>query len=85
MGREKTTLLRLLLGEITPDEGDVRVGANVQIAYYDQQREQLDPERTVFEIVGGGQRHGDLERPHAARSRVICATSCSPTSARGRR
>jgi ATP-binding cassette subfamily F protein uup len=53
-GAGKTTLLRLLLGEITPDEGDVRHGANVQIAYYDQQREQLDPERTVFETVGEG-------------------------------
>jgi ATP-binding cassette subfamily F protein uup len=53
-GAGKTTLLRLLLGEITPDEGEVRHGANVQIAYYDQQREQLDPERTVFETVGEG-------------------------------
>jgi ATP-binding cassette subfamily F protein uup len=53
-GAGKTTLLRLLLGEIPPDEGEVRRGANVQIAYYDQQREQLDPERTVFETVGEG-------------------------------
>jgi ATP-binding cassette subfamily F protein uup len=53
-GAGKTTLLRLLLGEIMPDEGEVRHGANVQIAYYDQQREQLDPERTVFETVGEG-------------------------------
>jgi ABC transport system ATP-binding/permease protein len=53
-GAGKTTLLRLLLGEITPDEGEVRHGANVQIAYYDQQREQLDPERTVFDTVGEG-------------------------------
>jgi len=53
-GAGKTTLLRLLLGEIEPDEGEVRRGANVQVAYYDQQREQLDPERTVFETVGDG-------------------------------
>jgi len=53
-GAGKTTLLRLLLGEIEPDEGDVRRGANVQVAYYDQQREQLDPERTVFETIGDG-------------------------------
>ena len=53
-GAGKTTLLRLMLGQLTPDEGDVRVGANVQIAYYDQQREQLDPERTVFDTVGEG-------------------------------
>jgi ATP-binding cassette subfamily F protein uup len=50
----KTTLLRVLLGELEPDAGDVRRGANVEIAYYDQQREQLDPERTVFDTVGEG-------------------------------
>ena len=53
-GAGKTTLLRLLLGEIEPDEGEVRHGANIQVAYYDQQREQLDPERTVFDTVGEG-------------------------------
>jgi ATP-binding cassette subfamily F protein uup len=53
-GAGKTTLLRLLLGEIAPDSGEVRRGANVQVAYYDQQREQLDPERTVADTVGDG-------------------------------
>jgi ATP-binding cassette subfamily F protein uup len=53
-GAGKTTLLRLLLGEIAPDEGEVRPGANVQVAYYDQQREQLDPDRTVFDTIGEG-------------------------------
>jgi ATP-binding cassette subfamily F protein uup len=53
-GAGKTTLLRLLIGELAPDAGTVRHGANVQIAYYDQQREQLDPERTVVDTVGEG-------------------------------
>jgi ATP-binding cassette subfamily F protein uup len=53
-GAGKTTLLRLLIGELDPDSGEVRQGANVRIAYYDQQREQLDPDRTVFETVGEG-------------------------------
>ncbi len=53
-GAGKTTLLRLLLGELPPDSGVVRHGANVQIAYYDQQREQLDPELTVFDTIGDG-------------------------------
>ncbi len=53
-GVGKTTLLRMLLGELTPDEGEVRRGANVQVAYYDQQREQLDPEQTVFDTIGQG-------------------------------
>jgi ABC transport system ATP-binding/permease protein len=53
-GAGKTTLLRLLLGELDPDTGTVRHGANVQVAYFDQQREQLDPERTVVDTVGEG-------------------------------
>jgi ABC transport system ATP-binding/permease protein len=53
-GAGKTTLLRLLLGEELPDQGEVRRGANVESAYYDQQREQLDPGRTVFDTIGDG-------------------------------
>jgi ATP-binding cassette subfamily F protein uup len=50
-GSGKTTLLRLLLGETAPDSGEVKHGARLQVAYFDQQREQLDPERTVAESV----------------------------------
>ncbi|MBP7777663.1 MAG: ATP-binding cassette domain-containing protein [Acidobacteria bacterium] len=53
-GAGKTTLLRLLLGDLAPDTGTVRHGSNVQVAYYDQQREQLDPDRTVVDTVGDG-------------------------------
>jgi ATP-binding cassette subfamily F protein uup len=53
-GAGKTTLLRLVLGELLPDSGTVRRGANVEVAYYDQQREQLDPDRSVFDTVGDG-------------------------------
>jgi ATP-binding cassette subfamily F protein uup len=53
-GSGKTTLLRMLIGEQPPDAGGVRRGANVLIAYYDQQREQLDPERTVFDTIADG-------------------------------
>jgi ATP-binding cassette subfamily F protein uup len=53
-GAGKTTLLRLLVGEIAPDSGEVRRGANVAIAYFDQQREQLDPQRTVVDTVADG-------------------------------
>ncbi len=53
-GVGKTTLLKMLVGELPPDSGTVEIGTNVQIAYYDQQREQLDPERTVVETVGDG-------------------------------
>ena len=53
-GSGKTTLLRLLIGELEPDAGDVRQGTNVHVAYYDQQREQLDSARTVFDTVADG-------------------------------
>jgi ATP-binding cassette subfamily F protein uup len=53
-GAGKTTVLRLLIGELEPEGGDIRRGANVQIAYYDQQREQLNPERSVIDTVGDG-------------------------------
>ncbi len=53
-GSGKTTLLRMLIGELQPDTGEVRMGTNVQVAYYDQQREQLDPERTVFDTIADG-------------------------------
>ena len=53
-GSGKTTLLRLLVGELEPDRGTIKRGARIQAAYYDQQREQLDPDRTVVDIVGDG-------------------------------
>ncbi len=54
-GAGKTTLLRMLIGELAPDAGEVRTGSNVALAYFDQQREQLDPERTVVDTVADGQ------------------------------
>jgi ATP-binding cassette subfamily F protein uup len=50
-GSGKTTLLRMLMGELEPDSGEVRRGTRLQAAYFDQQREQLDPQRTVAESV----------------------------------
>ena len=53
-GSGKTTLLRLLVGELEPDTGTMRRGARLQIAYFDQQREQLDPEMSVADSVSEG-------------------------------
>jgi ABC transport system ATP-binding/permease protein len=53
-GAGKTTFLRVLLGELAPDAGEVVTGKRSKIAYYDQARAQLDPETTVYEAAGGG-------------------------------
>ncbi|MCB1163379.1 MAG: ATP-binding cassette domain-containing protein [Candidatus Krumholzibacteriia bacterium] len=53
-GAGKTTLLRLLLGELTPAAGSVEHGTRLALAYYDQQREQLDETRSVQDNVTGG-------------------------------
>jgi ATP-binding cassette subfamily F protein uup len=53
-GAGKTTLLRLLVGSLIPDAGSVHPGTNLQVAYFDQQREQLDPDRTVVDTIADG-------------------------------
>jgi ATP-binding cassette subfamily F protein uup len=53
-GAGKTTLLRLIVGDLTPDRGEVTRGTGLAIAYFDQQREQLDPERSVVDTVADG-------------------------------
>ena len=53
-GAGKTTLLRVLLGQLTPSQGSIRLGTNLQIAYFDQLRMQLDEDKTVQENVGDG-------------------------------
>jgi len=53
-GVGKTTFLRVVLGELPPDAGQVVVGKKTRVAYYDQQRSRLDPEQTVYEAAGGG-------------------------------
>ncbi|MEE8524378.1 MAG: ATP-binding cassette domain-containing protein [Thermoanaerobaculia bacterium] len=53
-GSGKTTLLRLLLGELAPEAGEVDHGTRLEVAYFDQHREQLDLERSVADNVAGG-------------------------------
>jgi ATP-binding cassette subfamily F protein uup len=53
-GAGKSTLLSILLGTLEPDSGRVRLGTNLQIAYFDQLRAQLDPDSTVAETISPG-------------------------------
>jgi ATP-binding cassette subfamily F protein uup len=52
-GAGKTTFLRVLLGELPPDVGEVISGKRTRVAYHDQQRALLDPDQTVYEAAGG--------------------------------
>ncbi|MCG6899579.1 MAG: ATP-binding cassette domain-containing protein [Gammaproteobacteria bacterium] len=56
-GAGKTTLIKLLLGELQPDQGQLRRGTRQQVAYFDQQREQLDANKSVMDNVADGSQH----------------------------
>ncbi len=53
-GAGKTTLMRMITGEEKPDAGALRLGETVQLAYVDQSRDALDPDKTVWEEISGG-------------------------------
>ena len=53
-GAGKSTFIKLLLGEIEPDSGSIRRGTKLEVAYYDQFREQLDPEASVVDVISPG-------------------------------
>src|SRR5205085_158055 len=70
-GAGKTTLLRMITGDEVPDAGELRVGDSVQLAYVDQSRAALDPEKTVWEEISGGADQLQLgERTVASRAYV---------------
>jgi ATP-binding cassette subfamily F protein uup len=59
-GVGKSTLLRILLGELKPDKGSVKLGTHLKIAYFDQLRRELDTSRTIAELVGEGRDYIEL-------------------------
>ena len=59
-GVGKSTLLRLLLGEIEPNAGTIKWGVNIQLGYFDQHRRELDLDKTVAQIVGDGREYVTL-------------------------
>lgn len=54
-GVGKTTLLKAVLGELTPVKGKITLGTKLEVAYFDQLREQLDEESTIADVIGQGQ------------------------------
>lgn len=67
-GAGKTTLLRMMLGELGPTGGEVKLGTNLKPVYFDQQRAQLDPAKSVAENIGEG---GDFIDINGRRRHVI--------------
>jgi sulfate-transporting ATPase len=54
-GVGKTTLMRMIAGQEKPDAGNLRLGESVQLAYVDQSRADLDPDKTVWQAISGGE------------------------------
>jgi ATPase subunit of ABC transporter with duplicated ATPase domains len=53
-GAGKTTLFNMIADKTKPDSGTIEIGQSVKLAYVDQERDTLDPEKTIFEVISGG-------------------------------
>jgi sulfate-transporting ATPase len=71
-GAGKTTLFRMLVGQEKPDQGQLKIGDTVKIAYVDQSRGALTPDRTVWDEISGGEEQLLLGKREVA-SRAYCA------------
>ena len=71
-GAGKTTLFRMLTGQEQPDSGTIRIGETVRLAYVDQSRDSLDPNKTVWEEISGGADVIKLGK-HEVNSRAYCS------------
>jgi ATPase subunit of ABC transporter with duplicated ATPase domains len=71
-GAGKTTLFRMIIGQERPDAGTLTVGATVRVAYVDQSRDALDPEKTVYQEISGGQDQLQFGR-RTVNARAYCA------------
>ncbi len=59
-GAGKTTLFRMITGQDKPDKGTIRIGETVKLGYVDQSRDVLDPNKTIWEVITGGQEQVQL-------------------------
>ncbi len=71
-GAGKTTLMRLIVNDEEPDQGQLEIGQTVQIGYVDQSRDDLDPEKNIWEEISGGLDHLQLG-PRRINSRAYVA------------
>jgi ATP-binding cassette ChvD family protein len=53
-GAGKSTLFKMITGSETPDKGEIKIGESVKLGYVDQSRDDLDPEKSIWEIISGG-------------------------------
>jgi ATP-binding cassette ChvD family protein len=72
-GAGKTTLFRMLVGQEKPDGGNLKIGQTVHISYVDQSREALDPKKTVFQEISGGEETLDFGK-RQVNARAYCAS-----------
>jgi sulfate-transporting ATPase len=72
-GAGKTTLIRMITGQETPDGGALRLGDSVKLAYVDQSRDALDPARTVWEEISGGEEQIQLGNRQIASRAYVAA------------
>jgi ATP-binding cassette ChvD family protein len=72
-GAGKTTLFRMMTGQEKPDSGTLRLGETVKLAYVDQSRDALDPEKTVWEEISDGKNETILLGNREVQSRAYCA------------
>ena len=76
-GCGKTTLLKLMLGQLQADSGRIHVGTKLEVAYFDQHRAELDPDKTVMDNLAEGKQEVMVNGKPRHVFGLFCRTSCS--------
>jgi ATP-binding cassette ChvD family protein len=72
-GAGKTTLFKMLVGQEKPDSGTLKIGETVQISYVDQSRDALEGDKSVFEVISGGEPTIEVGKGREVNSRAYCS------------